>query len=519
MKKAISPVVATALLLVVAVVAVVGFNTWFNQYQSNTLSGVEQSSQNSNSLEIDNLIGSTLYIKNPTTSNLSLNTVKIAGKSCTINQNFGKGSFAVNVSACMNNTVGIVDVVIVSNTSVKSKKIFLKNSITGTSSVSIPSGCHANTPEGFNWGSGTIGDPWQVCNCTQLQKLSNYVSSNFILTAAIDCTMTPSWSSGSGFLPIGNVSVQFRGTLNGKGYTINGLKISRMSATSVGLFGMINQSTIKNISLTNVIIMGDGSVGGIAGRMYQSTISNAQVSGTNITSKLDGGGIVGTMLSNTLVANSSSNIPVLCARNCGGSVGLMDGTVSSTKLIKTNSLNNVYAGKFTTTIYSAGGLVGQVNSGTISKCSVQSVNTIASQLGIYGTSFAGGIVGVLNSQSVIIQSYAQVTNINSNSGEAGGIVGRVLSGTYNSNPYINETYAITTSETGSYIGGVLGVAAAKFNSVYYYYPSAIGPCQSASCNNANPLTLAQLKQQASFVGWDFTNTWNIQENVNYPTLK
>ena len=33
-KKAISPVVATALLLVVAVVAVVGFQTWFNTYQS-----------------------------------------------------------------------------------------------------------------------------------------------------------------------------------------------------------------------------------------------------------------------------------------------------------------------------------------------------------------------------------------------------------------------------------------------------------------------------------------------------
>ena len=33
-KKAISPVVATALLLVVAVVAVVGFQTWFNTYQT-----------------------------------------------------------------------------------------------------------------------------------------------------------------------------------------------------------------------------------------------------------------------------------------------------------------------------------------------------------------------------------------------------------------------------------------------------------------------------------------------------
>lgn len=35
MKKAISPVVATALLLVVAIVFVVGFQTWFNSYSEN----------------------------------------------------------------------------------------------------------------------------------------------------------------------------------------------------------------------------------------------------------------------------------------------------------------------------------------------------------------------------------------------------------------------------------------------------------------------------------------------------
>ena len=44
-KKAISPVVATALLLVVAVVAVVGFQTWFASYQSSVEAQVEDQAE------------------------------------------------------------------------------------------------------------------------------------------------------------------------------------------------------------------------------------------------------------------------------------------------------------------------------------------------------------------------------------------------------------------------------------------------------------------------------------------
>ena len=44
-KKAISPVVATALLLVVAVVAVVGFQTWYSSYQSQIEAQVESQAE------------------------------------------------------------------------------------------------------------------------------------------------------------------------------------------------------------------------------------------------------------------------------------------------------------------------------------------------------------------------------------------------------------------------------------------------------------------------------------------
>ena len=36
---------------------------------------------------------------------------------------------------------------------------------------------------------------------------------------------------------------------------------------------------------------------------------------------------------------------------------------------------------------------------------------------------------------------------------------------------------------------------------------------------ANPQTIAELKQEATFTDWDFNNVWEINEGVSYPTLR
>jgi flagellin-like protein len=132
MKKGISPVVATALLLVVAVVAVVGFNTWFNSYQTKTLSGVEQSSQNSGSLEIESLLNKKLYVKNPTTSTLTLNLAKIENITCNFAniQLLPKTLVELDLDYYCNSsqtfTEGIKNIMIISNSTLREKKIYTK---------------------------------------------------------------------------------------------------------------------------------------------------------------------------------------------------------------------------------------------------------------------------------------------------------------------------------------------------------------------------------------------------------
>lgn len=82
-KKAISPVVATALLLVVAVVAVVGFQTWFTTYQSGLNTKVETQSNAGTSLTVERLEQSssgaigTVYVKNLDTVYVTVNEIKI----------------------------------------------------------------------------------------------------------------------------------------------------------------------------------------------------------------------------------------------------------------------------------------------------------------------------------------------------------------------------------------------------------------------------------------------------------
>ena len=56
------------------------------------------------------------------------------------------------------------------------------------------------------------------------------------------------------------------------------------------------------------------------------------------------------------------------------------------------------------------------------------------------------------------------------------------------------------------------VTSQQYHSCYFLITS--GP----NDGNGVPLTDAQMKQQASFVGWDFNSVWQISENLAYPEL-
>ncbi|MBO4731009.1 MAG: hypothetical protein J5593_06000, partial [Bacteroidaceae bacterium] len=119
----------------------------------------------------------------------------------------------------------------------------------------------------------------------------------------------------------------FRGTFDGDGHTIRGIRIYKgednSSSNNQGLFGYVSGGTVKNVTLKEARITGRNQVGGIVGylRNYSTTqtgtIDNCHVDGTVIIRAVVNsanyhGGIVGNNYNGT-VSNCTSGANLLVA--------------------------------------------------------------------------------------------------------------------------------------------------------------------------------------------------------------
>ena len=145
-----------------------------------------------------------------------------------------------------------------------------------------------------------------------------------------------------------------------------------------------------------------------------------------------------------------------------------------------------------------GGLLGYNKYSTVemsfSKCNVN------------GAYLIGGLLG-FNERGTVNNSYStgNVGGIN----RIGGLVG------YNYYATVSNSYS-TGSVTGSGedVGGLIGYGGGATHSYWDIETSG----QSSSAGGEGKTT-AEMKQQATFVGWDFTNIWDIIEGVTYPYLR
>lgn len=176
---------------------------------------------------------------------------------------------------------------------------------------------------------------------------------------------------------------------------------------------------------------------------------------------------------------------------------------------------------------SVGGICGSLSYGNIENCMVTG--------DIRGYQYVGGIVGWNNDKyysSSIISQCASSGNITATKGYVGGILG------YNDGSCsIKNCYSIANVKTeGSYSSSVYGIGYSAENC--YFAGTISGTEMNSVCPIAGSysnsyydsektkisgkrgaLTTKQMKQQASFQGWDFDNIWTIQEGVDYPKLR
>lgn len=173
-----------------------------------------------------------------------------------------------------------------------------------------------------------------------------------------------------------------------------------------------------------------------------------------------------------------------------------------------------------------GGICGNLSRGDIENCMVTG--------DIRGGTFVGGIVGYSSNNSNVISNISQCAssgNIIANSGSVGGILG-------SSRSYyciVENCYSIANVKgEGSYSSRVCGIGGSDANCYFagtisgadinYVHPvgsntSYYDSEKTKISGKTGALTTKQMKQQASFQGWDFDNIWTIQEGVDYPKLR
>ena len=176
-------------------------------------------------------------------------------------------------------------------------------------------------------------------------------------------------------------------------------------------------------------------------------------------------------------------------------------------------IKNCYVtGTITADYQQVGGIAGS-NGGTIEKCFVN--------IQLQGSGYTGGIAGA---NSGLIKNCYVKGDVTANN-DGGGVVGLNEYGGAN----IQNSYSVATIH-GANNGGLIGwqYSGATQSNAYWDIATSgkTSMCYSNSmgglnCDDTHGLTDTQMKQQSSFSGWDFEDTWAIDSSKNggYPYLR
>ncbi len=246
--------------------------------------------------------------------------------------------------------------------------------------------------------SAALGSTEAVQTITTLAQLRNMtVTGNYRLGNDIDASATA--QSGQQFVPIGSPFNPFRGTFDGNGKTINGLRINTGGGWYTGMFAGVSGAIIKNVGLTNVNVSGGGFTGAIAGLISNSEVTSSYVTGT--------------------VSGPSSGDPV-------PGVGMAIGSAGPSTVVNRCYSTGTVTGRAT----SIGGFAGEISGGSDSS-SLATFTEIFTKVTVNptwasGTTYnvsAGGLAGTVQSAWIEdINGHSDVTG----RGRAGGIIGEAF---------------------------------------------------------------------------------------------
>ena len=353
-------------------------------------------------------------------------------------------------------------------------------------------------------GEGSINNPYLIYNSTDLIEINNELNANYKMMADVDLT-------GIDFDPIGQENFAFTGTLDGNNHKITGLIINKNNLKikdNVGLFEVLENAVITNLTIENANITGDNNVGILAGKIVKgANINNVKVSGSIeasnannkvleiIPSNIKNPQNVATALEKITSVKYTDWLNYLNGTN-GQPLDIISPTVAnniesaisnkSNALYNTTGINiytgrvgglvgyiDIYENDYDTNIINTtadtniktdgikiGGLIGKLYNEKTSKQNLVVQNTTSSLIkNELNNDYVGGFAGEIVNDSVNSISIKDL-NINGNitgNNYTGGIVGTI---TNNANSQINIENIESTFDIdsiGNNVGGLIGL--------------------------------------------------------------
>lgn len=355
----------------------------------------------------------------------------------------------------------------------------------------------------FSGGEGTEDDPYVISCLEDLQELSDSVRGAdrdpqafsgryFKMSNDIDVQKV------TNFTPIGNQlkgaglenMLAFSGIFDGDGHTVYGVKEYYSSGMSLGLFGIVRDGTIKNLTVAKSSFEGSAAIGALVGlSIGKTTIENCHVA-SDVTVKATNyaAGLCGSAMpspegaDSKLTINRSTNAASVEASFAAG-------ILSTNQQVEVQIENSGNMGTINATSYSPGGILAWVyfSSATINNC----FNTGS----IYKAStedYGGGILGY----SALYNSgnYVTITNCYNAGAISGGSTAMM-------DPIVPASYIMPGATADGYNTDLL----------------TMSNCYFASDINAafSPLDGVSTLQSSSMKTEDFTNKLNNGQAAKY----
>ncbi len=271
-----------------------------------------------------------------------------------------------------------------------------------------------------------------ITNVYELDMVRCDLLGDYMVANDFDASPTQGWNwngtAFEGFLPIGDDTAMFTGSLDGGNHTISGLYIRNMTMQHVGLFGVMGMNARgHHVNIMNASVTGYDRVGALAGNsmgVIDNCSANGTVDGAITVGLLVGynnGGYINDSYSSGTVSGTSSSV--------GGIAGYNTGTITNAANYGNVTGSNDYVGGIAG--YSTGTISNAVNYGNVTG----------------SNDYVGGIAGYSTGTITNATNYDNVTGLH---WFVGGIVG------YSTGTITNATNYRNLTSSAWNVGGIAG---------------------------------------------------------------